>query len=277
MIHAATPAEAVVLAMRQTRFLGHESAPRGMKVRECVGEQIKIRDVSRWMFDLPRRNARHEIGIIEGLQLVAQTSVPSSLTRRFRVFNNYADGGVLDGAYGIRAHGMIRRIIELIDADRDSRQAVITIFSSNRDLAVASRDVPCTLSLQFLVRDEKLHMVTTMRSNDVWKGLQYDLIQFIMLQHVISDALMVDLGTYTHNVGSLHVYATDFMNVENVIEAYDNNDGEIDEWKFRGQLLNGPLPMMVSRAEALLVEGRVDSPTAFEAYAMGLLHPSPAF
>jgi len=90
-----------------------------------------------------------------------------------------------------------------------------------RDLVKAtlpdgSKDVPCTLSLQLLIRDRRLHMVVNMRSNDVVWGLPHDVFSFTCLQEVLMLELreagvpVDDLGAYHHHAGSLHVYDTHF-------------------------------------------------------------------
>ena len=47
----------------------------------------------------------------------------------------------------------------------DTRQAVIQIFDA-ADVRARRVDVPCTCTVQFLPRAGKLHVVTSMRSND---------------------------------------------------------------------------------------------------------------
>jgi hypothetical protein len=60
--------------------------------------------------------------------------------------------------------------------------------------------------LQFLIRRNRLHTLTTMRSNDAYIGLPHDIFCFSMLQEVLARTLGVALGQYSHFVGSLHLY-----------------------------------------------------------------------
>jgi len=100
-------------------------------------------------------------------------------------------------------------VITLLQEKPNTRQAVITMWNGG-DLLHAiigdHKDLPCTLSLQFLLRGRLLHCIATMRSNDVWLGLPYDVFAFTCLQRLIADALKVKTGMYVHQVGSLHVY-----------------------------------------------------------------------
>lgn len=84
-----------------------------------------------------------------------------------------------------------------------SRQAVIHIKTADD---TPSKDVNCTVCLQFFIRDNKLYMTTYMRSNDIWLGFPYDVFQFTAMQVLLSMQLGVELGTYTHVAGSLHLY-----------------------------------------------------------------------
>jgi thymidylate synthase len=90
-----------------------------------------------------------------------------------------------------------------------SRRAVIHIKSPYDD--INSKDVNCTVCLQFFIRDEKLYLTTYMRSNDLWMGFPYDVFQFTCMQIRMAMELNIDIGTYTHIVGSLHLYERDLI------------------------------------------------------------------
>jgi thymidylate synthase len=71
-----------------------------------------------------------------------------------------------------------------------------------------------------MVRDELLRMRVSMRSNDVWLGLPYDLFQFSSLHGAVAAALGVEQGTYVHTVGSMHIYERDIMRAEQFLDSY---------------------------------------------------------
>ncbi len=121
-----------------------------------------------------------------------------------------ADGDEIFGGYGPRLFQWegLTQLVSIIDILRnrpDSRQAVIQLFDGH-DLLGDHRDVPCTCTLQFLKRANKLHMIVNMRSNDAYLGLPHDFFCFTMLQEILAKSLSVELGTYKHSVGSLHLY-----------------------------------------------------------------------
>ena len=92
---------------------------------------------------------------------------------------------------------------EELKKNPNSRRAVIHIKEpSDKE----SKDVNCTVCLQFFIRDGKLYCTVYMRSNDIWMGFPYDVFQFTCMQIQMSMELGVELGTYTHIAGSLHLY-----------------------------------------------------------------------
>jgi len=127
------------------------------------------------------------------------------------------DGRTLYGAYGKRLRSQLLEIEEKLMSDRDSRQAVATIFEPI-DLSTSTKDVPCTVSLQFLIRDNHLHLITHMRSNDIYLGTPYDIFSFTMIQEWMSVRLGTKLGHYYHLTGSLHAYKQDETKLKDIQE-----------------------------------------------------------
>jgi thymidylate synthase len=120
------------------------------------------------------------------------------------------DGVTIHGAYGprlfhMRGHDQIRNVLSLLRGRPSSRRAVIQLFDAS-DLAAQHKDVPCTCTLQFMIRDSRLHLFTSMRSNDAYIGLPHDVFAFTMLQEIMARSLSVEIGVYKHAVGSLHLY-----------------------------------------------------------------------
>jgi thymidylate synthase len=154
----------------------------------------------------------------------------SHMSYYLKDYINYAENdGSVGGAYGPRILGthnsvnQLENVISILESKPPSRQAVIQIFDK-RDLVDKKKDVPCTLNLQFILRDLKLELIVTMRSNDVFKGLPHDIFCFTMIQELVANELSVrlstniTLGTYKHFVGSFHVYDKDQINAEKYTE-----------------------------------------------------------
>ncbi|MGH9906149.1 MAG: thymidylate synthase [Pyrinomonadaceae bacterium] len=97
-----------------------------------------------------------------------------------RQYEESADGGFVIGGYGPRLFdwkemNQFQNVTETLRTKRDSRQAVVQLFDST-DLAKNHKSIPCTCTLQFMLRDDRLHLVANMRSNDAYIGLPRHLL-----------------------------------------------------------------------------------------------------
>ncbi len=93
-------------------------------------------------------------------------------------------------------------------ATAESCRGVMQLFDPMRDTR-GHKDVPCALGYRFYVRDALLQMHTTMRSQDLWRGLCYDIFVATILQELMAGWLDVGVGDYHHHVDSLHLYLDD--------------------------------------------------------------------
>lgn len=130
------------------------------------------------------------------------------------------DGVTANSAYGYllqKKHGFnqIEKIIELLKYDPYSRRAVININVPNENV-IETKDEPCTVCLDYQIREGKLHCTCVMRSNDCRFGLLNDLGFFISLQKYIAKRLNIPVGTYTHFAMSIHFYDRDFKFVKDI-------------------------------------------------------------
>lgn len=128
------------------------------------------------------------------------------------ITNNSAYGYLLQEKHGFN---QIEKIIELLTVDKYSRRAVLNINVPNENV-INTKDEPCTISLIFQIRNNKLHQTVIMRSNDIRMGLRNDLGYFISLQKYIAKRLNIKVGTYTHFAASIHFYDKDFKFVKDV-------------------------------------------------------------
>ena len=130
---------------------------------------------------------------------------------RYKEFSD--DGRTIYGGYGPRLWDMrgvdqVKNVLRLLREKKDSRRAAIQLFDAE-DIAEEHKDIPCTCTLQFMIRRRRIHMFVFMRSNDAFIGLPHDIFAFTMLQELFARTLGVELGTYKHAVGSLHLYDRD--------------------------------------------------------------------
>lgn len=129
--------------------------------------------------------------------------------------------GTIHGAYGPRLFdfdgiNQLDNIISLLKKKPTSRRAVIQLFDS-KDITKPYKEIPCTNSIQFLVRDKKLTCCVSMRSNDAFRGLPHDIFCFTMIQEMIAREIDIELGPYNHFVGSFHIYDRDINTAKSYI------------------------------------------------------------
>lgn len=220
------------------------SSPRGMKIKEILGYQFKIVNPRNRIPYVPGRDFSIHYMIAELLWYLSGNNSTSWISNYSSFWSKISDDGkTANSAYGARIFKPHSRIAANIDrewtqwnyvidelrSDPDSRRAVIHIRSP-QDSLLASLDVPCTLSLQFFLRNDKVHMVTSMRSSDVILGLAYDVPAFTIFQELLALQLTqelnrpIGLGTYTHLSASLHVYERHFKMVEKILDEDKKQD-----------------------------------------------------
>jgi thymidylate synthase len=123
------------------------------------------------------------------------------------------------GAYGyrLRAHfglDQLDRVWRVLESTPDTRQAVLQIWDPRDDLPEPDGtprrpEIPCNVVAFPKVRGGRLEWLQVLRSNDVFRGLPYNIVQFTALQEVLAGWLGVELGEYVHVSDSLHAYAVD--------------------------------------------------------------------
>lgn len=207
--------------------LGDECAPRGMRIRECLGYQMRI-NMNDPLITVTKRKMNYRFAFGEAWWILSGSNRVDDITQFMKSYANYSDDGVtLSGAYGPRFADQVTWVADQIKADLDTRQAVINIW---RDRPGPSKDVACTLSQQYLVRNGKLNAVATMRSNDLFWGTCYDIFTFSMMAKMVQTHLRlrgveVALGELILNQGSAHIYERHWEQARDII----SDPGPIEE------------------------------------------------
>jgi thymidylate synthase len=144
------------------------------------------------------------MGALEALQNVAGEQRP-------RLFKRIAPESSKFSMlmYGERLRDQLENVVEALASDSTSRQAVAQVWWPG-DLGSGDESNLCTIGLQLIARDGRLHCFTHMRSNDAWWGMAYDLFQFAQVQASVANCLGLDLGWYVHSANSAHLYERHF-------------------------------------------------------------------
>jgi thymidylate synthase len=189
---------------------GLRVSPRGQSTLELVGFQSSPVDMSQPFLTSKPRKLGYRFMAAEAAWILSGDNRVETISPYSKEISNFSDDGkVFAGAYGPKVLDQIEYVVESLAKDRDTRQAVLTIWRENPG---PSKDVPCTVSVQWLVRDGLLHCVDTMRSSDLWLGHPYDVVNFSMLSVMVAVELRdkfdvkVGLGSLFLQAGSKHVY-----------------------------------------------------------------------
>jgi thymidylate synthase len=138
------------------------------------------------------------------------------ISKRAKIWKNHMDkNGDIRSNYGWQwlRKSQLDRIIDKLHADKNTRQAVISIYDG-KEIDTYQYDTPCTLSLHFQIVENKLCMTVNMRSNDLWFGFCNDQYCFSKLQELIANELKINVGWYYHFASNLHLYSN-FLNKNN--------------------------------------------------------------
>lgn len=189
--------------------------PRGMEVREKVAGQYTVPMPA--YLDLENRKVNVPFMLAEAAWIISGSNRLEDLTPTMKRYADFSDDGVfLRGAYGPKVVDQLGYVVDSLAQDQDSRQAVLNIW---RERPGYSKDIPCTTNMQFLIRENKLNMVTTMRSHDIVLGFTYDVFSFSMVAKAVQlllkeKGINVELGDLTVTAGSMHIYETHYEKSE---------------------------------------------------------------
>ncbi|MFD0574110.1 thymidylate synthase [Kitasatospora gansuensis] len=134
---------------------------------------------------------------------------------------------IVGSAYGKRLFpAPFDQALALLRSERDSKRAFLPVFWPGALDDPASPDVPCLIGLQLLAREGRLHMVAYMRANDANRGLIADVFSFTFIQEFAARLLGLELGTYTHHVGSMHVAVAELLHLADVAAEAGHSVGQ---------------------------------------------------
>lgn len=202
---------------------GNITKPRGLSCRELCSYQTIV-DMKDPVLNVPKRKLGYKFMAAEAAWILSGDNRTSTITPYSRDIGKFSDDDItFFGAYGPKIRDQIHYVVKCLADDQSSRQAVINIW---RECPPKTKDVPCTLSLQWVIRDMTLHCIDTMRSSDIWLGWPYDVFNMSMISRYILlylrkiKGINYDLGYLYLNAGSQHLYE---INVETAEEIVADN------------------------------------------------------
>jgi thymidylate synthase len=218
------------------------SAPRGQKIKEVLGATFTISDAKQRLPYVVGRKFSLTYLIAELTWYLSGNYKTEWISKYSSFWKSISDDGITaNSAYGARLfqpHDSIAEsrftqwdyVVEELRRDPDSRRAIMHLRVP-ADSIDATLDVPCTLALQFFIRNNKLHQVATMRSSDIIFGIAYDVPAFTIFQEILAGELGVDVGSYTHVSNSLHIYERHFDMAARILKR-ENVESSM-AWSYR--------------------------------------------
>ena len=207
--------------------------PRDLKISEKINHTWKI-DMDDPIITLPERKLSYPFMFGEATWMLQGKNDVESVSKYVGGIKRFSDDGVtFFGAYGPKIITQTSYVVDTLIKDNDSRQAVLSIWRENPR---SSKDIPCTLTLQFFLREASddlwLHTIANMRSNDAWLGVPYDTFNFSAISFYIACCLNLrglkcKLGELTIQAGSRHIYETDYEKLDNIFTSNFDDKPEI--------------------------------------------------
>ena len=219
---------------------GQVSQPRGMLIKELLNSSICV-DMKYPILSISERKLGYKFMVREAWWIMDGRNSVDTIANYSKAISSFSnDGYHFDGAYGPRVVDQIRYIVDSLSDDINTRQAVLTIWRANPR---ASKDIPCTVSIQWLIRDNTIYCIDNMRSSDIWLGAPYDIFNFTMLTGYIMLLLRnrginnLKLGKIYLNAGSQHLYENNWESAIDVL----NNTTSVSYQEFNPYEFNTPV------------------------------------
>jgi thymidylate synthase len=198
-----------------------EVSPRGLKIKEVLGVQLTFgrgQDLMKHLH-IPDNSSY----VNEELKWYLRGKREDlSIMMLAKIWEQHLSRGGFNSNYGVYLfnQGRFYDAMDELKRDRDSRRAVALIGDASM-FKGDEPDVPCTQSIQFLIRLGEMNAIVSMRSQDVWFGLRNDLPFFQLLIAKAAKWHDVERGQLLINVGSLHVYERHWPRLQQVIDSND--------------------------------------------------------
>lgn len=113
-----------------------------------------------------------------------------------------------------------KSVIDCLKNDAGTRQAVLSVWNPDKDMVATKlgggNRIPCSLNYQFMIRNNRLHCIYSLRSNDFFGHHVVDLYCASgLMEYVVNELKEVypelKVGSLTYLCGSLHAFRTDIQ------------------------------------------------------------------
>lgn len=108
----------------------------------------------------------------------------------------------------------ITRLLWEIKRNPDSRRLIVSARNASQIEEMAKAWLPpCHSLFQFYVLEGKLSCQLYQRSADVFLGVPFNIASYALLTHMIAHVCDLQVGTFVHTFGDVHIYNNHFAQV----------------------------------------------------------------
>lgn len=234
--------------IRNIAIDGESVRCRGHEIRELMDYHCVIPMVYP-LVTLKDRKLGYKFCCAEAAWILSGDNRVETMKPFSKTIENFSDDGVhFFGAYGPKIVDQLPYIFRAFEKDIYTRQAVMTIW---RERPYDSKDVPCTVSIQFMYRNGRLHVFDKMRSSDAWLGVPYDWFNFSMLGAYVAIeigrrlGMPIQLGNLYFSAVSEHLYVgsygytlNDALKIRSDVTAFEYAPLDIYEFDTGQELID---------------------------------------
>lgn len=212
----------------QTLLNATTTSPRGIATRELLNLSLEFGYGQERIFHplfndneayLQKELEWYARGDFKDLSILEHAKIWKGHVMDGNLYSNY--GGWLWG-HGIARQGLLYAV-NMARADRSTRRAVAYI-GANDLVHPSNRDVPCTMCLQFIIRNDQLYTRVCMRSQDAYLGLRNDLVAFWFFARLFAKLTESRPYMLRLDVGSFHLYENNVPKVQAAVSSNDDID-----------------------------------------------------
>lgn len=207
-------------------------SPRGQEVKEIKDCAVEIKYPIINLYTNKTRSSVEKYIAAELLWYFSGTNNPKFIENYASLWKHlHNEDGTVNSAYGNlifnekNNHGVTQYewAVKSLLADKDTRQAFMH-FNKPYHQYLGNKDQVCTFTSLFQIRNDELHMVLNMRSNDVIYGFMTDWAFFsVLLEHMYVTLKphypSLKLGSYTHISHSMHIYEKHYKLAEDMLNG----------------------------------------------------------
>jgi len=204
-------------------YFGNDVSSNGSKQTELLFRSFQLTDPTMLGIGFPSRKFNINYAIMEFLWYLSRNKRVDNIGKCASIWLRIQDGqNEVESNYGSFILGQQWDWIKKeLEKDKDSRRCTIVIgqpYHKTKNW----HDIPCTQYLQVFIRDNKLHLGVNMRSNDIIFGMCNDIFNFALFQQLMLNELReiypdLELGSYYHQAGSLHLYDMHYNMRDNIL------------------------------------------------------------